>query len=229
MLHFRRLGILAISMVMLLATTAVASAEEYTPVHPSQLVTCAIVDNTLAQLPHGNGDGVVTEDETGPGGWRYNGGGRSFVTFAYNLNVAEDGYGVVAGRSNVRGNTGTINDYPAVLDLPQSSTDDVLEFNGRHGVIVVSGGDLFNLPGQDNGEVRINMTRVGTSDDGGHIYEGCAKTPQITNFGFTVQEGGDFVQQEYFKAYAETDSTGTVTFYEWTEVSTFNNTNPDAY
>ena len=48
----------------------------------------------------------------------------------------------------------------------------------------------------------------------------------LKNFGFVVPEGGDFVQIEYFKAYATVDSAGTVTFFEWTEVSTFNNTIP---
>jgi hypothetical protein len=50
-------------------------------------------------------------------------------------------------------------------------------------------------------------------------------SPLLANFGFTVQEGGDFVQREYFKASATTDANGTVTFFEWTEISTFNNTN----
>lgn len=229
----KHLRVAIIAGLLAMATTVPALAGngnmtyDYHPHTPSQEVECMVVDNTLAKIPHGDGDGVVTKDETGPGGWRYNGGGRSFVTFAHDLDG--DQYIVDAGRSNVGSNSGIINDYPEFLDLPQDAQDDVLQFSGPRGVITLTGGDEFQLPGPDNGEVHINLTRVGPSDAGGNIYEGCAKAPQLTNFGFTVVEGGDFVQQEYFKVYAETDASGTVVFYEWTEISTFNNTNPDAY
>jgi hypothetical protein len=59
-----------------------ASAETFTPHTESQYVDCSQVDKALSQLPHGNGDGTATEAETGPGGWRFSGSGRSFVTFA---------------------------------------------------------------------------------------------------------------------------------------------------
>lgn len=141
------------------------------------------------------------------------------MTFAHTL--VGDAYGVTAGRSNVGANTGTINDYPEFLDLPQTPQEGALVFKGRNGAIVLSSGGGFTLPGE---EIRINVH----DQDGDGIYVGCAESPLIENFGFTVPEGGDFVQREYFKAYAETDGDGVVTFYEWTEVSTFNNTNPDA-
>lgn len=48
-------------------------------------------------------------------------------------------------------------------------------------------------------------------------------SPLLRNFGFVVPEGGDFVQQEYFKAVVEVDGFDTVLFFEWTEVSTFKN------
>jgi hypothetical protein len=199
---------------------------EFTAHHPSQEVECQLVDNAIAKIPHGNGDGVVTDDETGPGGWRFNGGGRSFVTFNDVWNGVDE-YVVFAGRSNVGANSGIINDYPEFLDLPQDPNEGQEVFGARHGELTLGGGDEFQLPGQDNGQVHINMQFVGT-DGGDRLYEGCANTPQLTNFGFTVKEGGDFVQQEYFKAWARADADGNVTEYEWTEISTFNNTNPDA-
>lgn len=198
---------------------------EYHPNTPSQMVACNLVDNKLSQIPHGDGDGVVTDDELGPGGWRFNGGGRSFVTFNQMWTGAQ--YDSDAGRSNVGLNSGIINDYPEFLDSPQLPQSDQLVFGKQHGEIVLSGGDEFQLPGQENGQVRITMQYVGVVSDG-RIYEGCAKTPQLTNFGFTVKEGGDFVQQEYFKAWARTNGDYEVLEYEWTQVSTFNNTNPDA-
>lgn len=199
-----------------LATPAAAAKPEgttYTPTTPSQLVDCNIVDRETAKLPRFG---------EGPGGWRYSNGGTSFVTFAQTLDASDPddlAYESVAGRSNVRGNTGQPNDYPNVLDLPQSSQTEILEFNGPHGVIVLSGGEEFQLPGEGTGEIRINVhdpERDGT-------YEGCAKTRQLTNFGFSNVEGGDFVQQELFKVYAETDDDGVVIFYEFTEISTFKN------
>lgn len=224
MTHVRTTISMAAVALLALATVLAlpAAADDYTPHNPSQAVECNQVDQALAKIPHGDGVAPVTDEETGPGGWRYNTGGRSFVTFHYDLNGAGDGYDVAAGRSNTGGNSGIINDYPAVLDLPQSPDDGVKHFGKRHGEIVLDGGALFNLPGKGNGQVRIQLS---DSDKDG-IYEGCAKSPQLTNFGFTVKEGGPFVQQEYFKAWAETDDDGRVISYEWTEVSTFKNVTP---
>ena len=191
----------------------------------SQSVDCNLVDNAIEKMPKGDGVSPVTDEEVGPGGWRFNSVGKSFVTFAYTLNTDGDGYDVVAGRSNVAVNVGIINDYPAVLDLPQSSLDEVIIFSGKRGEIILTGDTshdppLFKLPGEGEGEVRINLH----DPDGDGIFEGCAKSPMLKNFGFVVPEGGDFVQIEYFKAYAEVDEDGTVTFFEWTEISTFKNT-----
>ena len=200
-----------------------AAASDNPQDHPSQQVACQVVDEPLSRIPHGNGDGVVTDDEVGPGGWRYNGAGRSFVTFAHDWDGAE--YDVVAGRSRTGGNSGIINDYPAVLGSFQPPQSDQLVFKGRRGEIVLSGSEgQFELPGKDGGQIRINVHDA----DGDGTFEGCAKSPLTKNFGFVKPEGGDFVQREYFKAYAETDGDGNVDFYEWTEVSTFNNSDPDS-
>lgn len=214
----RRIGMLGgLIAGLMVATMAPASASSYTAHHPSQGVECKIVDNAIAKIPHGDGVAPVTDDEVGPGGARFNGGGRSFVTFHYDLNAAEDGYDVVAGRSNVGGNA--VNDYPENLNLPQAPREGVREFTKRSAHITLSGDDAFQLPGEGNGGVRINMQDA----DRDGIYEGCAKRLQLTNFGFSVTEGGDFVQHEYYKAWAETDENGRVTSYEWTEISTFHN------
>jgi len=231
--------VLALVLVLSLTVTPVLAAKPaavtYTPVTPSQCVACKLVDNALAKIPHGDGVSPVTDGEVGPGGWRYNSRGQSFVTFAHIVNdnntpadPSDDFYDVMAGRSNVAGNASTINDYPAVLDLPQDPLSGVIVFSGKRGEIVLTGDTsnvppLFALPGQGAGQVRINLH----DPDGDGIFEGCAKSPLLKNFGWVVPEGGDFVQQEYFKAYAIVDSTtGTVTFFEWTEISTFNNTVP---
>ena len=209
--------------------TALASDN---PVTSSQLIACKLVDNALAKIPHGDGAFPVTDDEVGPGGWRYSSSGRSFVTFAHTLNdngtpgdPGDDYYDVDAGRSKVGANAGIISDYPAVLDLPQSSLSGAIVFSGNRGEIVLTGDTssdppLFALPGQGEGQVRINLH---DSDKDG-TFEGCAKSPLLKNFGFVKPEGGDFVQQEYFKAFATVDTDGVVTFFEWTEVSTFKNT-----
>lgn len=205
------------------ATASNASADEFHPHLASQEVACNIVDKRIAGIPHGDGVAPVTAAETGPGGWRFNTGGGSFVTFHYELNGAKDGYTVDAGRSNDGANTGIVNDYPEFLDLPQAPRDGVLTFGARRGQITLGGGDAFQLPGKDNGRVRISMS----DPDRDGQFEGCAKSPQLTNFGFTVKEGGSFVQQELFKAWAQTNPQGAVTSYEWTEISTFNNTDPE--
>ena len=191
----------------------------------SQLLDCNLVDNAIEKIPKGDGVRPVTDEEVGPGGWRFNGIGESFVTFAYTLNAAGDGYIVVAGRSNAAGNAGTINDYPLMLDLPQLPEAGAITFSGKRGEIILTGDTsndppLFKLPGEGEGEVRINLS----DPDGDGIFEGCAKSPMLKNFGVVVPEGGDFVQMEYFKAYAEVDEDGTVIFFEWTEISTFKNT-----
>jgi hypothetical protein len=214
----RAVTVLASAGLLAAALAVPAAATSFNPHTPSQEVDCNLVDNAIAGIPHGNGDGIVTDDEVGPGGWRFNGAGRSFVTFKHAL-VGDD-YVVFAGRSNSGPNAGIINDYPATLNSLQSPREGALVFSGRRGEIVLSGGAQFNLPGQGDGRVRITVSDA----DRDGIFEGCAKTPQLTNFGFTVAEGGDFVQREYFKAYAQVDGDGTVTFYEWTEISTFKNT-----
>jgi len=188
-------------------------------------VDCNLVDIAIEKIPKGDGDGTVTDEEVGPGGWRFNSIGQSFVTFAYTLNTAGDGYNVTAGRSNVGLNSGIINDYPTTLDLPQDSSDGVIIFSGKRGEIILTGDTsndppLFKLPGEGEGEVRINLH----DPDGDGRFEGCAKSPMLKNFGFVVAEGGDYVQIEYFKAYAEVNEEGLVTFFKWTEVSTFKNT-----
>ena len=234
----KKLMAIAVAVVLLLALTggpalAAKPGVTYNPVHPSQCVACKLVDNALAKIPHGDGISPVTDAEVGPGGWRYNSLGKSFVTFAYTLkdndtplDPSDDFYDVVAGRSNVAGNAGTINDYPATLDLPQSPLSGAIVFSGKRGEIVLTGDSsippLFALPGQGAGQVRINLH----DPDGDGVYEGCAMRPMLKNFGFVVPEGGDYVQREYFKAYAMVDATGTVIFFEWTEISTFNNTVP---
>lgn len=223
-----------ISAVAMLLTTANAAQAAgpantvYTPHTPSQQVECNQVDKAIAAIPRGDGVTPVTDDELGPGGWRYNGGGRSFVTFAHVLNADDNGYDVNAGRSNVGDNGGIVNDYPQFLDLPQSTLSGLMLFIGKRGQIVLSGDTandppLFALPGAGEGSVRINVQ----DPDGDGRYEGCAMSPLLKNFGFVKPEGGDFVQQELFKAVADVDENGTVTFFEWTEISTFNNTDPD--
>jgi len=194
----------------------------------SQSLDCNLVDIAIEKIPDGDGAPPVTDEEVGPGGWRFNSRGQSFVTFAYTLNANRDGYDVIAGRSNVAGNIGTINDYPAVLDLTESPEAGVITFSGKRGEIILTGDPLndppvFKLPGEGEGEVRINLS----DPDGDGIFEGCAKSPLLKNFGWVVPEGGDFVQIEYFKAYAEVDEDGTVIFFEWTEISTFKNTTSD--
>lgn len=214
----------------LLAGTAQAggpAGSVYNPETPSQLVQCNQVDKALEAIPKGDGEDPVTDDELGPGGWRYNVAGRSFVTFAHELNEAENGYVVNAGRSNVGANT-LANDYPAFLDLPQTPTSGVMTIVGRRGEIILTGDTAndppsFKLPGAGAGSVRINVH----DRDGDGRYEGCAQSPFLRNFGFVKPEGGDFVQQELFKAAVDVDDAGTVTFFEFTEVSTFKNTDPN--
>lgn len=63
--------------------------------------------------------------------------------------------------------------------------------------------------------MRIDVKDV----DGDGKFEGCAKIDFLTNFGFLVDEGGTFAQIEDFKVFAEVDASGTVIFYEWTEVA----------
>jgi hypothetical protein len=220
-----RTSTILIALGLLGWASSVAAQTGYHPVTPSQFVACKQVDTSLSKIPQGDGDGTVTDAETGPGGWRYNRLGRSFVTFAHTWDGTE--YDVVAGRSGVGANGGIINDYPATLDLLQASVSGQLVFKDKQGEIVLTGDTdndppLFRLPGKGAGQVRIVMTETETPN----VYEGCAMSPLLKNFGFLVQEGGDFVQREFFKAYAETDDGGNVTFFEWTEVSTFKNVNP---
>lgn len=95
---------------------------------------------------------------------------------------------------------------------------------GRRGEIILIGSmyndpPLFQLPGAGEGCVRINLQ----DPDKNGVYEGCAQSRLLWNFGLTVLDGGDFVQQEFFKAIAEVDGNGVATYFEWTEVSTFKN------
>lgn len=191
----------------------------YSPVHPSQAVSCNLVDNAISKLPKTDGDGVVTDDEVGPGGWRHQSSGRGFVTFNYDWDGSSE-YTVVAGRSNTAGNAPS--DYPALLNLPQSPREGQLVFSSNHGEIVLSGDPAFALPGSDGGQVRISLRRTGT-DGGDVVYAGCAKRHYLTLFGFAVPEGGDFVIQSYFKAWARANSSGEVLEYEWTEIDTYKN------
>lgn len=201
-----------------------ASASD-NPNTPSQLVQCNQVDKLLSFIPHGDGVSPVTDAETGPGGWRFSSSGRSFVTFAHAYDAINDRYDVIAGRSKVGANAAIISDYPATLDLPQSDLLGAIVFKGRRGEITLTGDTvndppLFALPGAGEGSVRINLH----DPDADGNFEGCAESPLLKNFGFVKPEGGDFVQVEYFKGYAEVDANGIVTFFEWTEVSTFKNT-----
>lgn len=231
----RRLLLPTICMAMMLLPISLfpgasSGSVQVVPAFASQSVQCNLVDTALSMLPPGDGDGVITNAELGPGRWRFNRFGQSFVTFAYFINGAGDGYNVIAGRSNLGANAGIINDYPDWLDLPQAPSPGALVFSGPHGVIVLTGDPdndppLFRLPGKGAGEIRINVTDT----DGDGTYEGCAKSPLLRNFGVVRPEGGDFVQREYFKASAMVDSTGKVTFFEWTEVSTFHSTVPGLY
>jgi len=228
---YKKLVMLALVMLPFgLAGTSVNAGQTlstYTPNTPSQLVNCNQVDTALAHIPKGNGDGTVADDEVGVGGWRYNRFGQSFVTFAHTLNDAGNGYDVTAGRSNVVANSGIVNDYPAFLDLPQVPISGVMTILGRRGEIILTGDTsndppLFKLPGAGEGSVRINVQDPDTDGK----YEGCAESPLLRNFGVLRPEGGDFIQQEFFKAVVVVNSVGTVTSFEWTEVSTFKNLIP---
>ena len=105
---------------LMFAGKIVLASDNPNEANPSQTVECNQVDKRLSFIPHGNGDGSVTADETAPGSWRYNGRGQSFVTFAHTYDGGSDEYVVVAGRSAVGANSTIINDYPETLDLPQA-------------------------------------------------------------------------------------------------------------
>jgi hypothetical protein len=229
--QMKKLTILAVMIFAIAFCVATVYAQPagstYTAYTPSQMVDCNQIDKALAHIPQGDGVSPVTDDEVGPGGWRFSSSGRSFVTFAYTINGLANGYDVVAGRSNVGLNAGVPDDYPQYLDLPQTPSAGVMTVAGRRAEVILTGDTsndppLFKLPGAGEGTVRIN---VQDPDKDGR-YEGCAQSPLLRNFGFVKPEGGDFLQQEYFKAVIDIDSNGTVTFFEWTEVSTFKNTVP---
>lgn len=199
------------------------SSTSYHPVTPSQLVECELVDRTIARIPRGDGDGTLDSDETGPGGWFFAPNGRSFVTFAFELDDAgtpgdpsDDVYQVDAGRSAVAANSDIINDYPEFLDLPQGTSGNIRSMSRpRDEITLVGVSPEFELPGKDGGKAIISVT----DPDGDGVYEGCAERPLRTLFGFLVTEGGDLLQHEYFKVFAETDETDRVTFWEFTEIS----------
>ena len=209
------------TVLILIGGPAVGSSHPNTR---SQMEPCNLVDEALAKVPHGNGDNTVTDNELGPEGWRYNSRGRSFVTFLHTLDPSGAAYSVFAGRSNVGVNSGIVNDYPLALDLPQSTLSGPIIFSGRRGEIVLTG-DPFNeppqfaMPGKGAGEVRISLH----DPDRDGIYVGCAQSQLLENFGLPSPQEGGLVQREFFKVYAETDEDGVVTFFEWTEVSTFKN------
>ncbi len=216
-----------LTLIVLLGAALLCMAETFNPVHPSQLVSCNQVDKLIAKIPKGDGVSPVTDAEVGPGRWRFSGGGGSFVTFFHEVNANIDGYDVVAGRSNVGGNA--VSDYPAALNLPQSPLSGVIVFKDIRGEITLTGDTsndppLFALPGAGEGQVRINLH----DPDQDGIFEGCAESPLLKNFGWVKPEGGDFLQKEYFKAWAHVMSDGTVLKFEWTEISTFKNTDPNA-
>src|SRR5262249_37008747 len=89
----------------------------------------------------------------------------------------------------------------------------LLNFSRNRGVLTLNQMPGFSYPGGD--------TDVNLHNNGEGVFEGCASTPLLSNSGFLVQEGGDFIQKEYFKVVAITDDTGLVTYFEFTEVSTF--------
>jgi len=44
--------------------TVIVTVASFNPTHPSQSVVCNVVDNALAKIPQGNGDGTVTDLNT---------------------------------------------------------------------------------------------------------------------------------------------------------------------
>ena len=142
--------------LLLLGSPALAQTE-YLPHTPAQMVGATMSTGRSVGSRWGNGDVTVTDDETGPGGWRFNRLGQSFVTFAYTWNPLAPGYDVVAGRSGVALNAAIVNDYPAALDLPQAPDPDQLVFRDHQGEIVLTGDTstdppAFKLSGRGPGE-----------------------------------------------------------------------------
>jgi hypothetical protein len=185
-----------------------------------------MVDQAIGKVPRGDGNGVVTDEEVGPGGWRFNGRGKSFVTYRYTL--GSSGYAAVVGQSNFIGNRGVVNDYPRVLDIWAPPRSEPMVFRKGKGELVLYGDRAadpprFALPGSDGGQVRIPLH----DPDGDGVFVGCASSPYLKNFGTLVTEGGDFLQHNLYKAYAVAGADGVVTMFEWTEAVVFKNVEPD--
>ena len=198
------------------------AATVFNPESPSQRVSCRIVDEAIRKVPRGDGDGVVTDAEMGPGSWRFNGRGQSFLTYKFTLNESSTAYSAVLGKSNFFGNRGVVNDYPQVLDVWSRPSYGVMKFRSGRGELVLHGDTAadpprFALPGNGAGTVRIPLR----DPDGDGVFEGCASSPWLKNFGVLVPEGGDFLQHMLYKAYATTDANGVVTMFEWTETAVF--------
>lgn len=196
------------------------AATEYHPTLPSQRISCDVVDDVIARLPRGDGDGVIDADEIGPGGWRHGSTGRWFVTRAFRLNDAGDGYRIRDGRAKVGDNAGVVNDYPASLDMPKGFWQGALTLEGPEPAITLGGTPGFRLPGDDEGSVRVPLEDAG--DDG--VYEGCARTPYVIDLGPLTADGGNLMQRDYLKLSAMVDSTGVVLYWEVTEISVFRDT-----
>lgn len=207
---------------LLLSASGSVGQNGFTPVTPSQQVECEQVDEVIRRIPKGNGDGVVTKDETGPEGWHFDRFGRSFVTFMHTWN-GKDRYVVVAGRSNVGTNAGVINDYPLILDLPQHALFGRLAFRYQNVLVVDPTREttLFAPSGTGTGQVQITLHEV----DMPNIFVGCATHPPHEILAVRAPEDNHSVLRDYFKAYAETDDEWNVTRFEWTGISTFKSLN----
>ena len=213
-----------------MATAVWAGPQEvttYNPKMPSHSVNCNGIARSIGNVPHGNGDGITSDEEVGRGGWRYSSRGKSFITQRYTLNSGRSGYDVLLGQSNFIGNRGIVNDYPRVLDYWTYPVPRTLVFANGSGELVLTGDPSvtpprFSFPGQGSGTVRIPMR----DPEGDGTFVGCKASPWLKNFGLLVSEGGDYLQQSLYKVYAKTDATGMVTSLEWTEIVLFKNVRP---
>ena len=217
-------GILAVGLTGALQAQGPAGSV-YHPVTLSQSIECQVVDRAIAAIPQGDGAAPTTADELGPGGWRFGVDGTSFVTFIFGINADETGYEWVAGRSAFGGNAS--NDYPANFNLAAGSISDVLTFSGKRAELTLSGDNddppVFAVPGPGSGRIHISLRDL--DGDGG--YEGCVRRPFLKNQGDLRPEGGEYLEQEYYKVFAFAEEDGTVVYWEFTEITTFNNTLPN--
>ncbi|MGD8374799.1 MAG: hypothetical protein PVF68_01555 [Acidobacteriota bacterium] len=220
-MRLRKPMLLAAALALAALPSALAQSE-YHPATESQAINCRAMDEALVSIPQGDGDGAIAAEEMGPGGWRFNARGQSFLTYRYELDATGTTYKGVMGQSNFYSNRGRVNDYPANLDVWAFPSDTLLVFKKRKGEIVLHGDrsadpPRFALPGTDGGTVRIPMH----DPDGDGVFVGCSSSPWLKNYGLLVSEGGDFLQQNRYKAFAVTDENGVVTAFEWTEVAMF--------